>query len=321
MTAREAATRSTEPRIAIVGLGLIGGSLLRRLPDAVGFDVDEAARTGARGAGLAAAERLDAAVDGAELVIVATPIAAIPPVLQAIAESAPDVLVTDVASVKAPVRTAARGRRYVGGHPMAGTERSGFTAGSADLFADAAWALCLEDDTDLEDWLRVATVVTGLGARVVPTTAADHDAAVAAISHLPHLLAATLASLLDPLAATLAAGSFRDATRVAATRPELPTVMCVENAGPLADVTDAAVRRLTAALHAGPTGIAGLFEQGHAARTAMSDRSSSLVRFRRAAGAAGAASLRAELLTLGTAGGWVDSLTTEEIVGARPSAR
>jgi prephenate dehydrogenase len=161
-----------------------------------------------------------------------------------------DATITDVGSVKAPVLAsvgARYGRRFVGGHPMAGTERSGWAATDPALFAGARWAVCLEPDTDLARWLRVAEVALATGAEVVPVTAAEHDAAVAAVSHVPHLLAAALAAAAGeagPLALSLAAGSFRDGTRVAGSDPALVTAMVEGNRGP----TEEALARVQAQL-------------------------------------------------------------------------
>jgi prephenate dehydrogenase len=152
----------------------------------------------------------------------------------------PDATVTDLGSVKAPVLdTVGRGLggRFVGGHPMCGTERSGHTAVDPGLFTGARWAVCLETDTELPRWLRVAELALAVGAEVVPVTAAEHDDAVAAISHVPHLLAAALAAAAadaGPLAMALAAGSFRDGTRVAGSDPAFVTAMVEANAGPTA---------------------------------------------------------------------------------------
>jgi prephenate dehydrogenase len=240
--------------VAIIGLGLIGGSLLRALAthghQVTGFDsaeptrdaartqAEETARTQAGGA-WAVADSVAQAAAGADLVVLAVPLPAIPEVLAELAGHPG--LITDVTSVKGPVRELLRGHRFVGGHPMAGKESSGFLAADPHLFAGCSWVLCLEPaETDLADWLTVAGLVTSIGARAVPVTAAEHDETVARISHVPHLLAAALANVLHghPLAGTLAAGSFRDGTRVAGTRPELVAAMCGGNAG--------AVRRVLA---------------------------------------------------------------------------
>jgi prephenate dehydrogenase len=246
--------------VAVIGMGLIGGSLLRALAAAghwvIGYDLDPSTRAMARtGAAQAPKESrwlvapsIADAVASVELVVVATPLTAVAHVLDEVAGAGFTGLVTDVVSVKGPVRDlVARRLRgggmrlagFVGGHPMAGRETAGFAATDPALFHGCAWALCLDEETSLEDWLTVARLLTGLGARVVPTTADDHDRVVAAISHVPHLLAAALATAVaDPLAATLAAGSFRDGTRVAASTPELLAAMCGGNAAHVLDALD-----------------------------------------------------------------------------------
>jgi prephenate dehydrogenase len=249
--------------VAVIGLGLIGGSLTQALAAAghrvVGFDADPATRATARTA--AARARTDArwqiggsvraAIDGADLVVLSVPLPALPGVVAELRGFTG--LVTDVTSVKVPVLELIGDLTYVGGHPMAGKETSGFRAAEPGLFDGCAWVLCLESGTSTADWLMLAELVTALGARVVPATAADHDRAVAAVSHVPHLLAAALtaAAADDPLATALAAGSFRDGTRVAATRPELIAAMCGGNAaavGPALDRVLASLGELRTAL-------------------------------------------------------------------------
>jgi prephenate dehydrogenase len=223
--------------VGVIGLGLIGGSLLRGLAAAghrvTGFDADPATRALAAEAGYQVARSARDAVHAAEIAALAVPLPVLPSVLAGLAGY--DGLVTDVTSVKGPVRDLAAGnalRRFVGGHPMAGKETSGFAAADPALFTGCTWVLALEPETDLGDWLTLAALCTTLGARVVPATAAEHDRAVAQVSHVPHLLAAALARQLagNPLAGALAAGSFRDGTRVAATRAELTAAMCGGNA-------------------------------------------------------------------------------------------
>ncbi|MFY1634770.1 prephenate dehydrogenase [Solwaraspora sp. WMMB335] len=240
--------------VAVIGLGLIGGSALRAFAAAghrvFGYDADPATRATARTAAAQApgtarwqvVSTVRDAIDSADLVVVAVPLPALGRVLAQLAAAGYSGLVTDVTSVKGPVRDLVerhlhrqhdRLAGFVGGHPMSGRERSGFTAADPGLFADCAWVLCLEPQvTPVGDWLTVAAVVTGLGARVVPTTAVEHDRAVATISHVPHLLATALAATAatDRLAWSLAAGSFRDGTRVAASPPGLVAAMCGGNA-------------------------------------------------------------------------------------------
>ena len=253
-------------RTAVIGLGLIGGSLLRALAAtghaALGYDADPAtramARTAAARAPIGARWQVTGAardaVAGADLVALAVPLPAVAPVLDELAAGGYSGLVTDVTSVKGPVLgTVRRLSRfghlsgYVGGHPMAGRETSGFAAADPALFQGCAWVLCLEPrETDARDWLTLAALVTGLGARVVPTTAAEHDHAVAAVSHVPHLLAAALVAHAadDPLALTLGAGSFRDGTRVAASPPGLTAAMCGGNAAAVRAALDAVLESL-----------------------------------------------------------------------------
>jgi prephenate dehydrogenase len=302
--------------VAVLGLGLIGGSLARRLAsdlDVVGYDPDADTRAAADAAGLAAADSIVDAVAGRDLVVLAVPLSAYEQVLPLVAAAGAGAIVTDVASVKAPALATARatlqpaGLRYVGGHPMAGSERSGFDASDLRLFEGAAWVLCLEEDTDLAAWLAVASIVTGLGCRVVPAPAAAHDAAVARVSGLPHLLAlalATAGAAGGPLALALAAGSFRDGTRVAGTRPELFDTLCDGNRDALAEATDEVLAALTQArdaLRAGGS-VAPLVAAGRAARRNWSATGlgghSSTVDVSVAGGAAA-------LVALGAAGGHV----------------
>ncbi len=326
--------RVTPDKVGIVGLGLIGGSLLRALSAAgvatVGYDGDPGTRALARteaarqpaGHRWEVARSVAGATEGADLVVLAVPLTAITEVLDELVASGYDGLVTDVTSVKGPVYELIGkrfpGLRYVGGHPMAGRETSGFSAGEAQLFHGAAWALCLEPDTSPYDWLAVARLVLALNARVVPVTAADHDAAVARISHLPHLVAAALAATAaDPLCGTLAAGSFRDGTRVAAAAPALVATICGGNAGPVRAALDELLADLESArdLLGTPDPIAALpdwLARGQAVRT----------RWPAAAGPAEQlpADL-ASLLDLGRAGGWIVGLGADgrSVTAVRPA--
>lgn len=311
----------------MVGLGLIGGSLVRALAagghKVWGYDADPATRATARTAAAQApagvrwqvASGLGDAAANSTLAVVAVPLPAVDEVFHELVAAGYAGLVTDVTSVKAPVRElAARRLRqphsqlagYVGGHPMAGRETSGFGAADPDLFTGCAWVLCLEPDTSLADWLTLADLYTRLGARVVPATADEHDRAVAAVSHVPHLLASALAASVagDPLALTLAAGSFRDGTRVAASPPALTASMCAGNpaaVAPALAAVEAGLAEAAAAL-AGPDPIEALRDwlaPGAAVRGGWPPR------------AGGRRELPADpevLLRLGRAGGWVVSV-------------
>jgi prephenate dehydrogenase len=301
-------------RVAVVGLGLVGGSLARRLlpgHEVSGWDADPGTRTLAADAGIRIEQYAEA-----DVTVVATPLAAVDDVLSAV--DCP--IVTDVVSVKAPVLSAARAHgladRYVGGHPMAGTEHAGFAAGDPDLFEGAAWVLCVEPGTDLDRWRTVARLALDAGARVIPTTAAEHDDAQARISGLPHLLATALSVAGDeggPLAAALAAGSFRDGTRVAGSRPELVAALCDGNRDALAQVLSATLDRLAEARQALETGtsIAPLAEAGHAARRRWAaPRETRAVTLRLD---------RDELVALGDRGGYVTAIGGDGVLHARVS--
>ncbi|MFE9744059.1 prephenate dehydrogenase [Saccharothrix saharensis] len=271
--------------VCVVGLGLIGGSVLRAAAaagrvtwgaTASTADAEAARQDGCDVLDLAAA--LDRAHSEDALVVIAVPLPAVEEVLRALPGN---VRLTDVVSVKGPVadlvRRVAPHARYVGGHPMAGTSSSGWAAGRADLFHDAAWVVTAEDDVDRDVLTDVIELALAAKAHVVPTTATEHDAAVARISHLPHLLAAVLASVGadgGPLALSLAAGSFGDGTRVAGSRPELVRAMCEGNRGALLDAVDDALGRLGAARGslASTGGLAKTIEAGHAARRALVDK-------------------------------------------------
>jgi prephenate dehydrogenase len=236
------------PPVGVVGLGQLGGSLAAALAAAgrpvAGWDVDPAAREAAAARGVQITRELSG------VVVLAVPLPALATALDELTIDA-EATVTDVGSVKVPVLETlgdAFGTRFVGGHPMAGTERSGHEATDPGLFTGARWAVCLDPGTDLHRWLRVAEVALAVGAEVVPVTSVEHDDAVAAVSHVSHLLAAALAAAAGeagPLALNLAAGSFRDGTRVAGSDPAFVTAMVEGNAGPTAAALARVEQQLT----------------------------------------------------------------------------
>ncbi len=240
-------------RIAVIGLGLIGGSLLRALGaaghDVTGYDSDPHTRQLARAAEITHATIADTVRDaavGADIVVLAVPLPAVSAVLTELGDHPG--LITDVVSVKEPVAQLMTARRYVGGHPMAGTEHSGFAHADSTLFRNRPWALCLDADTNRDDWATVARLLGELGARVISITSHDHDAAVARVSHVPHLLASALAaSAAAPETLALAAGSYGDGTRVAATAPALVAAMCSGNAPRVRETLDEVIADLLVA--------------------------------------------------------------------------
>lgn len=276
---------TTRP-ICVIGLGLIGGSLARASV-AAGRTVwaataSAATASAARADGYDVADTTEDALDRAKaedaLVVLAVPLTSVADVLRRVRAVAPECRLTDVVSVQAAMRDAVRRHapraRHVGGHPMAGTAESGWAAGSTALFRDANWVVASDDGLDREVWADVAELAWDCGARVVPAGADDHDAAVARVSHLPHLLAAVLATVAAEggetggLALTLAAGSFADATRVMDSRPELVLAMCEGNRAGLLPAVDDALGRLGAARGslASTGGLAATVNAGHRAR-------------------------------------------------------
>lgn len=271
--------------ICILGLGLIGGSLLRVTADngrnAFGYNRSPSTVDAARQSGYDASTDLDAtlrrAAETDAVVVLATPFTALASMLPAVVEHAPNCLLTDVVSVKEPVArlvaTQHPRARYVGGHPMAGTSESGWEATDPTLFTGAMWMVTTADDTDPDDWQSVAALALGAGARVVPAANDAHDRAVAAISHLPHLTAnvtAVVGAGESDLALSLAAGSFRDGTRVAGTAPALQRAMLEANSTALLNVLSETIDRLVLArdeLRDNGT-VEVLVDDGHRARLA-----------------------------------------------------
>ena len=184
-------------------------------------------------------ETLNRAADIDALIVLAVPMPALPAMLAHIREMAPGCPLTDVTSVKGAVLDAVTAaglqKRFVGGHPMTGTEHSGWAAATAGCSSGTPWVISVDDHVDPIVWSMVMTLALDCGAVVVPAKSDEHDAAAAAISHLPHLLAEALAVTAAevPLAFALAAGSFRDGTRVAGSPPDLVRAMCEGNAGQL----------------------------------------------------------------------------------------
>ncbi len=252
-------------RIAVLGVGLIGGSIglaaRRRLQAEVsGYDPDEgnverALELGALDRGAASVAE---AVEGTELAFCAAPVRALPGlVADAVADSGGDVAVTDVGSTKrelvAGLAALEGSERFVGGHPLAGAETAGVANARADLFEGARWYLTPTDRTSGIHYDRVQRAIADLGARPAAIEPAEHDRMMATISHLPHVLANTLVSTA---AAELGEGSerlpevgpsFRDATRVAGANPAIWTDIFATNRDGVADQIQAISTRLAEA--------------------------------------------------------------------------
>ena len=257
-------------RLAIVGTGLIGASVGLAAREAGvdsvrGWDIDAEALSvaGERGA-LDAAESLGDAVSGAELVIVAAPVAALPGQVAAVLDATGDgTTVTDVGSTKTPVTRAVSDGRFIGGHPVCGSEAHGPAHATTGLFRGATWFLTPDTTTDPERYRTLHGFVASLGAVPVAVDPQAHDRLVALTSHLPHALANVLlnqagASRIDghePLAA--AGGSLRDMTRVAGANPRIWVDIFLENREELqASLAEhrRRVEQLEAALESGDAG-------------------------------------------------------------------
>lgn len=249
-------------RVAVVGTGLIGGSIalgLRRSngpATVVGYDRDPATMEKAMelGAVSAVAASAEEAVAEVDLVILAIPVDQVPAACAALADAVPsDAIVTDVGSAKAEVVAhgeAAFGDRFAGGHPMAGSERHGIVAAEAGLFDSAWWILTPTRRTSTAAYNRVVRLATRLGAKPVAVDPSVHDTLVARLSHLPQLtasaLVATAAAAGDREALLgLAAGGFRDVTRIASSNPDLWVAILRSNREAILDALSALQGRLT----------------------------------------------------------------------------
>ncbi len=251
--------------VAIVGVGLIGGSLgmaTRRRGLArhvIGIGRSEQRLMRAKILGAIDAYSLDMATGAAEadLIILCTPVALVVPTLEAIAPSLKaGAVVTDAGSTKREIveqaenvlarhveRASASGKpfsaTFIGGHPMAGSEQTGVDAAKHDLFVDATYVLTPGKNTDFQALGRMSEFAGALGSRVEVLSPAEHDEAVAVISHLPHAIASALMQLAEESQRhtgktfQLAAGSFRDLTRIADSSPELWRDICTTNADSL----------------------------------------------------------------------------------------
>lgn len=266
-------TRAPARCIALVGLGLIGGSIGRAVrrastrPRIVGFDRPAVLRLARRrGAIDSAAPTLAAALRSADLIVLALPVDAILALLPKIARHAPsEAVVTDVGSTKRSIVAAARRAgleaRFVGGHPMAGSHRSGVEHADAALFEGAPWILCPGRATPAAV-ARVAALVRRLGARPVVETARRHDELVARLSHLPQLASVALVnaaarSRVAAAAVGLSGPAFRQMGRLAGSSPRLWEGILKTNrdavAAALRDL-ERELRRLRARLGGGAAG-------------------------------------------------------------------
>lgn len=242
-------------RVAIVGTGLLGASLALALKRCghggaivgAGRRADTLERAAASGGFDRTTTELSDALGGAEVVVLATPLSTFESILRHVAEHAPaKAIVTDVGSTKSGPLAAARRclappRRFVGAHPMAGSERKGPEAADAELFRHRPCIVCREHDTDAEAAEAVASMWRAVGMSVLEMTAAEHDRKTAAVSHLPHAAAVALVRAAEHLGGwDVASTGFRDTTRLASSNPPMRRDIMLENRDALRE----ALRRL-----------------------------------------------------------------------------
>jgi len=265
-------------RAQLVGTGLIGGSIGLALRAAgwhvTGTDLDAASVARARELGA-----IDEIGDdpSAELTFVATPVGTVADIARGRSG-----VVTDVGSVKASIVAAVDDPAFVGGHPMAGSEQEGVEGSRADLFRGAVWVLTPVAGTDPAAHALVRSVVSSFGAEVVELGPERHDALVAVVSHVPHLTAASLMRLASERSEEhaallrLAAGGFRDMTRIAAGHPGIWPDICIENRDAILEVLDLLVGELTAMRdridHADRDGLLDALTRARAARLNLPGR-------------------------------------------------
>jgi prephenate dehydrogenase len=235
----------------VIGLGLVGGSIALGLrqrgwtvhgDDAKAETVDRALEIGAIDAGGLSAD--------AEITFVAVPVLAIADaVKRALSETSG--LVTDVGSVKGAIAAACTDPRFIGGHPMAGSEMDGLDGADGDMFSGAIWVVTPTEETDDTALASISRVIRLLDAEVVALTAERHDQVVAVVSHVPHLTAATLMQVASDRAEEhaallrLAAGGFRDMTRIASGHPDIWLDICAQNRPAIVAAMDGLIGRLT----------------------------------------------------------------------------
>ncbi|BAP54328.1 prephenate dehydrogenase [Thioploca ingrica] len=252
-------------RLAIIGVGLIGGSLARALKraNAVGEVIGCGRNINnlQQAVELGVIDRYDTnpaqAVTEADMIVVAVPLGTIASVFAAIRDNlSAQAIITDVGSAKATVVADARQHlgnylpRFVPGHPIAGTEKSGVAASFAELFEQHRVILTPLQETDPQAVATVSTMWTQTGAEVIEMSVTHHDEVLAATSHLPHILAYSLVDTLAKMAERteifrFAAGGFRDFTRIASSDPQMWHDICLANQQAILQILDSFKTDLT----------------------------------------------------------------------------
>ena len=245
-------------KIGIVGLGLIGGSLAKAIrkrtdiAEIVAFDKDEASLQMAMEEGvITASSKEDLSIlSGCDVVILCTPVDVIKN-MQDDLRKLDIAMITDVGSVKQPVVDAIRLPNFVGGHPMAGSERYGYACSNGSLFENALYVICLPEYSEVSanTLQKFENLIRAIGAFPMRMTAKEHDERVAAVSHLPHIVASSLSLLLanrdDGALSRMAAGGFRDITRIASSNAKLWAGITTNSKEALLPILDEYIDTLT----------------------------------------------------------------------------
>jgi prephenate dehydrogenase len=245
-------------RLAILGVGLIGGSVgmaarERGLAEVTGFvrNPERAPECVELGAADRMAESIEEAVEGADVVVCCASVASMTGMAEtALGAAGPDCVVTDVGSTKQElVESLGSDERFIGGHPLAGAETAGVVNARADLYEGARWYLTPTESSSGLLYDRLQKLVIGLGARPMAIEAAEHDAAMAVVSHLPHVFANQLAFQGRPGTDRLGAlaPSLRDATRVAGANPAIWGEIFSTNHAAVVEAIDRAIEGLSEA--------------------------------------------------------------------------
>ncbi len=266
----------------IVGTGLIGGSVALALRSAgwhvTGTDIDAQTAERAKKLGVIDATGID---QEAELTFVAVPASSLEVEIEKALRETKG-MVTDTGSVKTGVARSINDPRFVPGHPMAGSEQDGIEGADERIFDGAVWVLTPTEGTEDLGLRELQTVLSSMGCDVVTMTPERHDALVAIVSHVPHLTAASLMCLADDRALDdapllrLAAGGFRDMTRIAAGHPDIWLDICEENRDAIVTVLDEFADRIShirdVVAESDRNGLTDLLSQARRARTNLPSR-------------------------------------------------
>jgi prephenate dehydrogenase len=281
-------TSTHAERVAVIGTGLIGTSIAMAATrvgcDVAGWDADPAALSSAAAREhMRTAESLEEAADDATIVVICAPIPAIGELAALALAVAPDAVVTDAGSIKGHVVREVEGRagvearrRFVGGHPMGGSERSGPEHAAASIVDGIVWALTPDAEASPEALGRLEAWVELIGARPIRMAPDRHDRLVAFVSHLPQVASTALMALAateeagEPEILLLAAGGFRDLTRLASSNPALWSQILLANPDAIAEAIDLYTARLSELrdqiLHGEGEAVRGTFDRAKRAR-------------------------------------------------------